>query len=236
MRNLAARKKSRVKTNSRPAGNQKNMNAEAESKEAVSEEKVTESVEQASEEKEDIKEEVITEEILGEENAEENEAEESSEDTAEDADNSGKKDAAQLKIEELEDKVKRQLAEFENFRKRTEKEKSGMFEAGEKSVLEKILPIVDNFERGIATIKEGEEENPHAAGMLMIYKQLMTELEKMDVKPIEAVGKEFDPDFHNAVMQCESDEYESGVVAAELLKGYTYRDSVLRHSMVSVVS
>ncbi len=146
------------------------------------------------------------------------------------------KDKKQEKIDELEDKVKRQLAEFENFRKRTEKEKATMFEAGAKSVIEKILPVIDNFERGLATTKEEDKTNPHVEGMNMIYKQLMTELDKLEVKPIEAVGQEFNPDFHNAIMQVESDEYESGVIAQELLKGYTYRDSVIRHSMVAVVS
>jgi molecular chaperone GrpE len=146
------------------------------------------------------------------------------------------KDKAQEKIDELEDKVKRQLAEFENFRKRTEKEKATMFEAGAKSVIEKILPVIDNFERGLATTKEEDKTNPHVEGMNMIYKQLMTELDKLEVKPIEAVGQEFNPDFHNAIMQVESDEYESGIIAQELLKGYTYRDSVIRHSMVAVVS
>ena len=146
------------------------------------------------------------------------------------------KDKTQEKIDELEDKVKRQLAEFENFRKRTEKEKTTMFEAGAKSVIEKILPVIDNFERGLATTKEEDKTNPHVEGMNMIYKQLMTELDKLEVKPIEAVGQEFNPDFHNAIMQVESDEYESGIIAQELLKGYTYRDSVIRHSMVAVVS
>lgn len=146
------------------------------------------------------------------------------------------KDKKQEKIDELEDKVKRQLAEFENFRKRSEKEKATMFEAGAKSVIEKILPVIDNFERGLATTKEEDKTNPHVEGMNMIYKQLMTELDKLEVKPIEAVGQEFNPDFHNAIMQVESDEYESGIIAQELLKGYTYRDSVIRHSMVAVVS
>ena len=127
-------------------------------------------------------------------------------------------------------------AEFDNFRKRTDKEKETMFEAGAKSVIEKLLPVVDNFERGLASIPEEEQGSAHAEGMMMIYKQLMGELEKLDVKPIEAVGKEFNPELHNAVMQCESDEYESGIVAQELQKGYTYRDSVIRHSMVAVVS
>lgn len=147
-----------------------------------------------------------------------------------------KQDALKEKVEELEDRVKRQMAEFENFRKRSEREKTAMFETGAKSVIEKILPVVDNFERGLATVPEEEKDSPFAEGMEMIYKQLISELEKMEVKPIPAVGEEFNPDFHNAVMQVESDEYESGVIAQELQKGYTYRDSVVRHSMVAVVS
>ncbi len=146
-----------------------------------------------------------------------------------------KKDKMQEKIGELEDRVKRQMAEFENFRKRTEKEKTAMFETGAKSVIEKILPVVDNFERGLAAIPEEEKGSPFSEGMNMIYKQLVGELEKLEVKPIEAVGKEFNPDYHNAVMQVESGEYESGMIAQELQKGYTYRDSVIRHSMVAVV-
>ena len=146
-----------------------------------------------------------------------------------------KQDALKEKIEELEDRVKRQMAEFENFRKRTEKEKTAMFETGARSVIEKILPVVDNFERGLASVPEEEKDGAIAQGMQMIYKQLMTELEKLEVKPIEAVGEEFDPEFHNAVMQVESEEFDSGVVAQELQKGYTYRDSVVRHSMVAVV-
>ena len=146
-----------------------------------------------------------------------------------------KQDALNEKIAELEDKVKRQMAEFDNFRKRTDKEKNAMFETGAKSVIEKILPVVDNFERGLASIPEEEKGTPFAEGMEMIYKQLIGELEKMEVKPIPAVGEEFDPNLHNAVMQVESDEYESGVIAQELQRGYTYRDSVVRHSMVAVV-
>lgn len=146
-----------------------------------------------------------------------------------------KQDALNEKINELEDKVKRQMAEFDNFRKRTDKEKNAMFETGAKSVIEKILPVVDNFERGLASVPEEEKGTPFAEGMEMIYKQLIGELEKMEVKPIPAVGEEFDPNLHNAVMQVESDEYESGVIAQELQRGYTYRDSVVRHSMVAVV-
>ena len=147
-----------------------------------------------------------------------------------------KQDALKEKIEELEDRVKRQMAEFDNFRKRSEKEKTMMFETGARSVIEKILPVVDNFERGLASMPEEQKADGFAQGMEMIYKQLMTELEKMEVKPIPAVGEEFNPDFHNAVMQVESEEYESGVIAQELQKGYTYRDGVVRHSMVAVVN
>lgn len=145
-----------------------------------------------------------------------------------------KTEAYEAKIAELDDRVKRQMAEFENFRKRTEKEKATMFEMGAKSVIEKILPVADNFERGLAAIPEEDQNSPFAEGLNKIYKQLMTELENLGVKPIEAVGKEFDPNFHNAVMQVESDEYEEGVIAQELLKGYTYRDTVVRYSMVAV--
>lgn len=146
-----------------------------------------------------------------------------------------KKDKKDEKIAELQDRVTRQMAEFENFRKRTDKEKSAMYEIGAKSVIEKILPIVDNFERGLAAVSEEEKGSAFVEGMNMVYKQLMTELESIGVKPIEAVGQEFNPDFHNAVMQVESEEYESGIVASELQRGYIYRDSVVRHSMVGVV-
>ena len=146
-----------------------------------------------------------------------------------------KEEALKQKIDELEDRVKRQMAEFENFRKRTDKEKSAMYEVGAKSVIEKILPVVDNFERGLGTVPEEEKGGAFAEGMNMIYKQLVGELEKLGVKPIEAVGQEFNPEFHNAVMQVESEEYESGTVAQELQKGYTYHATVVRHSMVAVV-
>lgn len=139
-------------------------------------------------------------------------------------------------IAQLEDRVKRQLAEFENFRNRTEKEKQAMFETGAKSVIEKILPVVDNFERGLATVPEDKKEDPFVDGMNRIYRQMLTELENIGVKPIEAVGQEFDPNLHNAVMQVESQEFASGVIAQELQKGYTYRDSVVRHSMVAVAT
>lgn len=147
-----------------------------------------------------------------------------------------KKDKKDEKIEELTDQVRRQMAEFDNFRKRTDKEKTQMYEIGVKSMIEKVLPVVDNFERGLAAVPKEQEDDAFVDGMNKIYKQLMTMLEEADVKPIEAVGKEFDPNLHNAVMQMESDEYESGIVAQELQKGYMYRDSVVRHSMVAVVS
>ena len=146
-----------------------------------------------------------------------------------------KGDALKEQIATLEDKVKRQLAEFENFRNRTEKEKQAMFETGAKSIIEKVLPVIDNFERGLATVPEDKKEDPFVDGINKVYKQLMTELEAAGVKPIEAVGKEFDPNLHNAVMQVANDELESGTVAQELQKGYTYRDTVVRHSMVAVV-
>lgn len=145
-----------------------------------------------------------------------------------------KKNKDKEKIAELEDRVMRQMAEFENFRRRTDKEKQAMFETGAKSVIEKILPVIDNFERGLSTVPETERDTGFASGMNMIYKQLLTELENIGVKPIEALGQEFDPNLHNAVMQVASEEYESGVIAQELLKGYTYRDNVVRHSMVAV--
>lgn len=146
-----------------------------------------------------------------------------------------KKSKQEEKIAELTDRVQRQMAEFDNFRKRTEKEKTQMFEVGAKSVIEKILPVVDNFERGLSAVPEESKDDPFVQGMDKIYKQLMTELESLEVKPIEAVGAEFNPEFHNAVMQVESEEYESGFVAQELQKGYMYRESVVRHSMVAVV-
>ena len=145
------------------------------------------------------------------------------------------KTALQEKIEALEDRVKRQMAEFDNFRKRTEKEKQQMFSMGERNAIEKMLPIVDNFERGLATVPEEEKDGPLASGMEMVYRQLLKQLEAMGVAPIEAVGKEFDPAFHNAVMQVESNEYPSGTVAQEFQKGYTYHGTVIRYSMVGVV-
>lgn len=146
-----------------------------------------------------------------------------------------KKDKRDEQIEELTDRVKRQMAEFENFRRRSEKEKSQMYEIGARSIIEKILPVVDNFERGLSGIEEGNDD-PFAAGMQMIYKQLITSLSEAGVTPIEAVGKEFDPNFHNAVMHVEDEAYGENEVVEELQKGYMYRDTVVRHSMVKVAN
>ena len=128
------------------------------------------------------------------------------------------------------------MAEFDNFRKRTEKEKAQMFDMGARTIIEKILPVIDNFERGLAAVPEEQKDDAFVIGMDKVYKQMLTELDAIGVKPIEALGKEFDPDLHNAVMQVESKEYEPGTVAQELQKGYTYKDNVVRHSMVAVVS
>lgn len=181
----------------------------------------------------------------------ENEAEPETEESEEDADDSGetaktekkklfgkknKKDKKDEKIDELTDRLTRQMAEFDNFRKRTEKEKAQMYEIGAKDIIEKILPIVDNFERGLTSVPEEEKSTPFAEGMEKIYKQLMTTLEGIGVKPIEAVGQEFNPDFHNAVMHVEDEELGENIVAEEFQKGYTYRDSVVRHSMVKVAN
>lgn len=146
-----------------------------------------------------------------------------------------KKDKKDEEIENLTDRLKRQMAEFENFRKRTDKEKGQMFDMGARTIVEKILPVIDNFERGLASVPEENQDDPFVSGMQMVYKQLMTELEAAGVKAIECAGEEFNPDFHNAVMQVESEELESGTIAQELQKGYMYKDSVVRHSMVSVV-
>ncbi|WP_408069965.1 nucleotide exchange factor GrpE [Butyrivibrio sp. JL13D10] len=145
-----------------------------------------------------------------------------------------KKNPFKEKFEEMQDKYVRQVAEFDNFRKRTDKEKAQMFDQGASNVLEKILPVVDNFERGLAAVPEEEKGSAFADGMNMIYKQLMKQMEDLGVTPIEAVGKEFDPNFHNAVMQVESEDVEEGFVAQELQKGYMFHDTVLRHSMVAV--
>lgn len=147
-----------------------------------------------------------------------------------------KKDPRDEKIEELTDRVKRQMAEFENFRKRTEKEKSTMYEMGARDIIERILPVVDNFERGLASIPEEAKATPFADGMEKIYKQFQKTLEEAGVKPIEAVGQEFDPNFHNAVMHVDDDSLGENIVAEELQKGYMYRESVVRHSMVKVAN
>ena len=182
---------------------------------------------------EDLKESETAEET-SEKEAEEKEASDPEENKKE------KKKKPDRKVEELKEKIKeledfklRQMAEFQNFRTRSEKEKSQMFDLGSKNVIEKILPVVDNFERGLAAVKE-DDNGAFIEGMSMVYKQLMTELENLGVKPIEAVGQEFNPDLHNAVMQVEKEGVESGTIVEELQKGYTYHDMVVRHSMVSV--
>ena len=147
-----------------------------------------------------------------------------------------KKDKKDEQIEELTDKVKRQMAEFDNFRKRTEREKSQMYEIGAKDIIEKILPVIDNFERGLAAVPEESKEDPFVEGMEKIYKQIMTTLEGVGVKPIEAVGQEFNPDFHNAVMHVEDEEAGENIITEEFQKGYMYHDSVVRHSMVKVAN
>jgi molecular chaperone GrpE len=198
------------------------------------EKKVNEAEEKKVEAKAEETKEAAPEETSETTEATEENAEAKAEDTAEEE--SAGNEKLKAKIDELNDKCLRQMAEFENFRKRTDKEKEAMFETGAKSVIEKILPVIDNFERGFDALTDEDKDSKFAEGMKMIYKQLMDELDKIQVKPIEAVGKEFDPNLHNAVMQTESDEYESGIVAQELQKGYTYRDQVVRHSMVAVVS
>ncbi|MBR1914401.1 MAG: nucleotide exchange factor GrpE [Lachnospiraceae bacterium] len=173
---------------------------------------------------------------VAEEDPAEVEEETGPEPVGEDGEPDEKKDPKDEKIAELNDKVVRQMAEFDNFRKRSEKEKHEMFASGEKAVIEAILPVVDNFERalGMAGADENKKADPFMEGMEKVYKQLMDELEKLGVKPIEALGADFDPNIHNAVMQEETEEYESGKVCKELQKGYMLNDSVVRHSMVSV--
>lgn len=181
------------------------------------------------------------EDVSSEEQADTDSSEESDEVTEKKEKRFGKKkDKALVKLEEklaeLEDKRVRQLAEFENFRKRSEKEKSQMFEIGAKSVVEKMLPVIDNFERGLASVPEAELNSSFIQGFELVYKQIMTTFDELGVKPIEAVGKEFDPNLHNAVMMVDDDSLESGTVAEEMQKGYMYKDSVVRHSMVKVVN
>ncbi len=193
----------------------------------------------------DQEETVKTEEASGEQNAEgeaesrETAAEGQPEEAKEEPEKmrkKKKKEKWEEKIEELEDRVKRQMAEFDNFRKRTEKEKSHMYEVGARDVIEKILPVVDNFERGLAAVPEEQKADPVIDGMDKIYRQLMTVLTDLGVTPIEAVGKEFDPNFHNAVMHVEDEELGENVVAEEFQKGYMYKDTVIRHSMVKVAN
>ena len=192
-------------------------------KEAVEEaKKAAEAEAEASEEVAEATEDVMEETVEVEEDSKE--AEEP------------KKDKKDEQIADLTDKLTRQMAEFDNFRKRTEKEKSAMYEIGAKDVIEKILPVVDNFERGFQGVSEEEKDHPFIQGMDKVYKQMMTVLEGLGVKPIEAVGQEFNPDFHNAVMHVEDEDAGENVVVEEFLKGYTYRDSVVRYSMVKVAN
>ena len=180
------------------------------------------------------------EEGMAGEDQEEEPAEESTEKKEEPAEKKGffakKKDKKDAQIEELTDRLKRNMAEFDNFRKRTEKEKSAMYEIGAKDIIEKILPVIDNFERGLKTVPEEEKNSPFAEGMDKIYKQLLKTLEDTGVKVIEAVGQPFDPNFHNAVMHVEDENFGENIIAEEFQKGYLYRDSVVRHSMVKVAN
>ena len=181
----------------------------------------------------------VVEEVVEEAVETEAEAEETTEEKKgffKKKDKKDKKDQKDQQIEELTDRYKRTMAEFDNYRKRTEKEKTAMYEIGAREVINKILPVVDNFERGLATIPEADRSNPIAEGMDKIYKQLTKTLEDMGVKEIEAEGIEFNPDFHNAVMHVEDDSLGENVVAEVLQKGYTYKDSVVRHSMVKVAN
>jgi len=199
--------------------------------------------EETKKEMETPEEEVVTEETAEETAAE---AEEAAEEEAVDeaaAEKKGffgklkdKKDKKDAQIDELTDKLKRQMAEFDNFRKRTEKEKAGMFEIGAKSVVEKILPVIDNFERGLAVVPEEKKDDPFVTGMDKIYKQMLAVFEEIGVKAIEAVGNEFDPNFHNAVMHVDDEEQGENIVVEEFQKGYMYRDTVVRHSMVKVAN
>ena len=197
-------------------------------------------LEETVEATEEVVEETVESEEVTEETAEEpvetEEAEENGEKKGFFGKKKDKKDKKDLKIEELEDKVKRQLAEFENFRNRTEKEKSRMYEFGARDVIEKMLPVVDNFERGLAAIPEEEKGGPVASGMEMIYKQIMTTLEGLGVTPIEALNKPFDPNFHNAVMHVEDETVEESTVVEEFQKGYIYKENVIRYSMVKVAN
>ena len=216
--------------------NNKDVTEELEKDKVVEETVDTEENKAAEESAEETK----TEDSAEKENAQDTEAASEETDTKEKKDGifgkKKKKDKKDAQIEDLNDRLRRQMAEFDNFRKRSEKEKSQMFDMGAKSIIEKVLPIVDNFERGLAAVPEEQKDDDFVTGMDKVYKQLMTEFDSIGVKPIEAVGQEFNPDLHNAVMQVESEEFEPGIVAQELQKGYMYKDTVVRHSMVAVVS
>ena len=217
-----------------------NMSKEEMVKEAVEEAKAKAAKETGEQEEqaEETVEETAEQEEVSEEAEEASEEEETEEGSGfmKKFGRKNKKDKKDEKIEELTDRLTRQMAEFDNFRKRTEKEKSQMYEIGAKDIIEKILPVVDNFERGLGSVPEEEKNAPFVEGMEKIYKQLMTTLESVGVKPIEAVGQEFNPDFHNAVMHVEDDELGENIIAEEFQKGYMYRESVVRHSMVKVAN
>lgn len=210
------------------------------------EEMVKEAVEEAKKNAQEAEETEVGTEEMAEEETEEKEAEETEAKTEESEEDKksekklfgkkNKKDKKDEKIEELTDRLARQMAEFDNFRKRTDKEKSQMYEVGAKDIIEKILPVIDNFERGLAAVPEESKEDPFVEGMEKIYKQIMTTLEGVGVKPIEAVGQEFNPDFHNAVMHVEDEEAGENIITEEFQKGYMYHDSVVRHSMVKVAN
>ena len=183
-----------------------------------------------------ISEETKEAETLEETVKDDNEKAEDIKEEAESEKSEDPKDPKDLKIAELTDRVQRQMAEFDNFRKRTEKEKSAMFEMGASDIIKKLLPVIDNFERGFKSVGDEELETPFAKGMDMVYKQFTKLLEDTDVKPIEAVGKEFNPDFHNAVMHIDDESVGENIIVEEFEKGYTYRDTVIRHSMVKVAN
>ena len=211
--------------------------------EEMAEQNVNEELDETLEQTDEAVEETVTEEETPEvEVVEEDEAEAPGDGDAEKAEKKSffkkkeKKDKKDVQIEELADRVKRQMAEFDNYRKRTEREKAAMFDLGSRNVIEKMLPVVDNFERGLASIPEADKGSPVATGMEMIYKQLMTTLADLGVKPIEAVGQPFDPNFHNAVMHIDDENFGENVVAEEFQKGYMHHDSVIRCSMVKVAN
>lgn len=199
-------------------------------------EDLKEEVEEASQEAvEESAEEVVEENATSEEVAEDDEMGSKITDKIKNL-KKDKKDKKDEKIEELQDRLVRNMAEFDNFRKRTEKEKSAMFEIGAKSIIEKLLPVIDNFERGFVAASDEEKESPFYQGMDKIYKQLMTNLDEAGVKAIEAVGQEFNPDLHNAVMHCEDENYGENIISEEFQKGYMYKETVVRHSMVKVAN